>query len=339
MIKYLGSKRRLIPKLMEIAAQAAPDARSVVDVFSGTSRVAQAFKRRGLRVLANDHNAYAATLARCYVAADDSHRDDATRLVNELNSTRPRAGWFTTTFCEEARYFTPENGARIEAIRERISSLHLPPELEAVMLVSLMEAADRVDSTVGVQMAFLKSWAPRALQPLSLRVPELLPCSPHGKSEVWQLDALEAAQTLHADVAYLDPPYNQHSYLGNYHVWETLVRFDRPDVYGVARKRVDVQARTSPFNQRTFARTALHDVLGALRAPIVLVSFSDEGFYEVDELTSLLAAHGRIAVHAVDVDRYVGAKIGIYNPSGQRVGRISHTKNRELIFVVDKRAI
>ena len=128
--------------------------------------------------------------------------------------------------------------------------LALEPELEAIALTSLVEAADRVDSTVGVQMAYLKQWATRANNPLRLRLPELL----DGEGSASCLDAAEAAGKYEADVAYLDPPYNQHSYLGNYHVWETLVRWDAPEVYGIACKRIDVRERPSAFNRRGLHR-------------------------------------------------------------------------------------
>lgn len=333
-IKYLGSKRLLLDTIVE-AVRATGPAESVLDLFSGTSRVGHALKRAGHRVIANDHNAYAATLARCYVAADrEDVERDAARLVRELNGLPGRPGWFTETYCERARYFQPKNGARIEAIRDRIAALGLAPELEAVLLVSLMEAADRVDSTTGVQMAWLKSWAARAGNDLELRVPDVLPRAAAGKGEAHQLDAREAAGALEADVAYVDPPYNQHSYLGNYHVWETLVRWDRPDVYGTACKRVDVRDRTSPFNRKRAARDALADVLGAIRARALVVSFSDEGYVTREELESMLRARGDVTVLCRDYKRYVGAQIGIYNRRGQKVGKVSHLRNTEFVFVV-----
>lgn len=334
MIKYLGSKRLLLDTIVE-AVRATGPADSVLDLFSGTSRVGHALKRAGHRVIANDHNAYAATLARCYVAADrEDVERDTTRLVRELNALPGRPGWFTETYCERARYFQPKNGARIEAIRDRIAALALAPELEAVLLVSLMEAADRVDSTTGVQMAWLKSWAARAGNDLELRVPDVLPRAAAGKGEAHQLDAHEAARTLEADVAYVDPPYNQHSYLGNYHVWETLVRWDRPDVYGTACKRVDVRDRTSPFNRKRAAKDALAAVLTAIRARSLVVSFSDEGYMTREELESMLRARGDVTVLSRDHKRYVGAQIGIYNPRGQKVGKVSHLRNTEFVFVV-----
>jgi len=328
-IKYLGSKRLLVPRIVA-AMRVLPGVRRIADPFSGTARVGHALKRSGYDVHASDVLRYAAVLARGYVAADARRcLPEATRLIGELSRAQPRDGWFTETYCRSARYFQPANGARIEGIREAIARLELEPELEAIALVSLMEAADRVDSTTGVQMAYLKQWAPRASNPLELRVPALLP----GPGSAREAAAEEIAPTLEVDAAYLDPPYNQHSYLGNYHVWETLCRWDRPATYGIACKREDVRERPSAFNRRGEIHAALERVIGALACPWLVVSFSDEGWLTAAEIEALLAPRGHVAVAEIPFKRYVGAQIGIYNPSGEKVGRVSHLKNRERLFV------
>ncbi len=334
MIKYLGSKRLLIGSILRVV-QALPEVHTVVDLFSGTARVGHALKRRGYRVRANDHNAYAATLARCYVQADrEDVQADAERLIRELNALPGRPGFFTETYCERARFFHPRNGARIDAIRAAIAAKGLDPELEAVLLVALMEAADRVDSTTGVQMAFLKKWATRALRPLELRLPEVVPRGTRGKCEAHECDALVAAARLAGDVVYLDPPYNQHSYLGNYHVWETLVRWDRPPVYGVACKRIDCRTRRSAFNSRARCFDALRAVVAAAQARTLIVSFNDEGYVSRAAMEALLATRGTVLTLAHEYRRYVGAQIGIYNPRGEKVGRVSHLRNTEFLYVV-----
>ncbi len=340
MIKYLGSKRTLLPVILE-AVRRSTEARSVIDLFSGTSRVGHALKAAGYQVLSNDHNAYAATLARCYVQADAEELfEPARRLVRELNALPGRPGYFTETFCLRSRFFQPKNGERVDAIREAIAAKGLAPELEAVLLVSLMEAADRVDSTTGLQMAYLKRWAPRASKDLELRLPALLPRPRHGKCRATCLDAFDAVKVLEADVAYLDPPYNQHSYLGNYHIWESLVRWDKPEVYGVACKRVDVRERPSVFNSRPGFAGAMRALLGAVRAPLLVVSFNNEGFLARPEIEAMLAAlwggKGQVTTLENDFKRYVGAQIGIFNPRGEKVGRVSHLRNKEYLYVVSR---
>jgi adenine-specific DNA-methyltransferase len=334
-IKYIGSKRTLLPAVLEAVA-AVRGATSVLDLFSGTSRVGHALKRAGYRVIANDHNRYAATLARCYVAADrEDIEGDATTLLAELDALPGEPGWFTQTFCERSRFFQPKNGARVDAIREAIAQRQLDPELEAVLLVALMEAADRVDSTCGLQMAYLKQWAPRAHNELELRLPDVLLRARHGKGEVHQLEAIDAARTLRADIAYLDPPYNQHSYLSNYHVWESLVAWDKPEVYGIACKRVDCRTRKSPFNSKRKFTAALTELIAAVDAEVLLVSFNNEGYIERPEMEALLSSRGRVTVLSHDYKRYVGAQIGIYNPGGEKVGAVSHLRNTEYLYVVE----
>lgn len=336
MIKYLGSKRTLLPVITE-AIRSVDGARSVVDLFSGTSRVGHALKREGYRVLANDHNSYAAALARCYVQADDTLAAAATGLIAEFNALPGTPGYFTDTFCIRSRFFKPHNGERVDAIREAIARKELEPELESVLLVSLMEAADRVDSTTGVQMAYLKGWASRAAGQLELRLPALLPRAAYGVGEAHQLDALDAASRLHADVAYIDPPYNQHSYLGNYHVWESLVRWDKPEVYGVACKRMDVRSRQSVFNSKTAFLAAFSRLIHTISAPVLVVSFNNEGYLSQDELQTLLNERGVVTTIERDYKRYVGAQIGIYNPKGEKVGAVSHLTNKEYVYVVTPR--
>ena len=343
MIKYIGSKRKLLDAILRTVAGVG-GVTSVADLFSGTSRGGHALKGAGYRVTSNDHNAYAATLARCYVQADrDEHLSDIEKLVAEFNAMPGRPGYFTETFCEKSRYFKPNNGARVDAIRERIAELSLGPELEAIATVSLMEAADRVDSTAGVQMAYIKKWAPRASNDLCLRVPALLARPSVGKCVALELDAVTAAAESQADVTYLDPPYNQHSYLGNYHVWESLVRWDKPEVYGIACKRIDCKERKSTFNSKPRFRQALADVLHAVTSPHMVVSFNNEGYIARPAMEELLgtcydgAAHVTTLVH--DYKRYVGAQIGIYNPQGEKVGKVSHLKNKEFLYVVSSREL
>ena len=340
MIKYIGSKRALLTQIATAIRGQLPDGGTVCDLFSGTARVGHALKGAGFRVWSNDHNAYAHALATAYVQADrERWLERAEAVLAELQWVAPQAGWFTKTFCEDARYFTPRNGAVIDAMRDRIAALALEPELEAVALVSLMEAADRVDSTAGLQMAYMKQWAARALKPLELRMPDILPGVAAGPCKATRRDAVELAPEVEADLVYLDPPYNQHSYLGNYHCWESLVLWDRPETYGVANKRIDVRTRKSAFNSKPGIAPALQSVIEGLKAPNLIVSFNDEGYLSRDQLVNMLSGRGEVQVIEIARPRYVGARIGIHNPKGEKVGAVGRLRNVEYLFVVSERPV
>ncbi len=339
-IKYLGSKRRLVPAIATLAG--AQGARSALDLFTGTTRVAQALKGSGCTVTAVDVTRTADVLARCYVATDADDPAVAPAVVDaaveRLNRLPGVPGYVTETFCRTARYFRPENGARIDAVRQAIECEHAGTPLWPVLLTSLLEAADRVDSTTGVQMAYLKQWAPRAAKPLELRPPALLP----GPGSAVRGDAValvESGQLGHVDLAYLDPPYNQHRYDANYHVWETIVAADDPEHYGVAAKRVDLRdpETRSPFNGRRTMPDALAGVVAGVDATVVVLSYNDESWLTLDELVELCAVRGAVEVLAFDSARYVGARIGIHGPSGAQVGTVSHLRNVEYLLLAGPR--
>jgi adenine-specific DNA-methyltransferase len=337
-IKYLGSKRRLVPALTVLAE--ASGARTGLDLFSGTTRVSQAWKQLGMEVTAVDSARFAHVLARCYVATDPvaSLYDEVAGAVERLNGLDGAAGYVTSTFCEESRYFRPENGARIDAVRAAIERDYAGTALWPVLVTSLLEAADRVDSTTGLQMAYLKQWAPRAHQPLDLRVPVLIP----GPGRAMRGDACELAGSPalgHVDLAYLDPPYNQHRYDANYHVWETIVAWDAPAHYGVACKREDLRdpARRSAFNGRRTMPEALGRVIATVAAEVVVLSYNNESWLSFDQLHELCAGRGHVEVLAFDSARYVGARIGIHDPTGRKVGSVSHLRNTEYVLVAGER--
>jgi adenine-specific DNA-methyltransferase len=358
MIKYLGSKRRLVPVLTQICA--ATGARTALDLFTGTTRVAQAFKGQGVHVTAVDSARYAHVFAQTYIATDAATTDltALTAAVHHLNELPGQPGYVHDTFSREARYFQPFNGARIDAVRDAIDREYAGSPWYPMLLTSLIEAADRVDSTTGVQMAYVKQWAPRSARPLCLRVPEML--AGPGRAVLGDAVELTAPESPPApgggstgggstgggstgggtglgsfDLAYLDPPYNQHRYFTNYHVWETLVAWDAPEPYGVARKRIDSRdpSTRSAFNSKKTMPAALRSVVSGVDCELLLLSYNDESWLSVDELEELCAVRGGVATLAFDSARYVGARIGIHSPSGIKVGRVGRLSNQELLVI------
>ncbi len=332
MIKYLGSKRRLVPVLTELFKLSR--AHTALDLFTGTTRVAQAFKQHGGRVTTVDTARYSEVFGRTWIETDADSFDPAAldAALAELNALPGSPGYVTDTFCVQSRFFQPHNGERIDAIRDAIASDHAGTSLEPLLLTSLLLAADKVDSTAGLQMAYIKKWAPRSYKQLELQPPALLP----GSGRAVRGDAIEMAGSLgRFDLAYLDPPYNQHRYFTNYHVWETIVAWDHPEHYGVACKRVDARDddTKSVFNRKRQMPDALRATIAAVDAEVVVVSYNDESWVALDDLRDMCSVHGEVVALAFDSKRYVGAQIGIHDPSGKKVGEVSHTRNLEYVLL------
>ncbi len=332
MIKYIGSKRRLVPVLGELLALSG--AETALDLFTGTTRVAQEFKRRGAHVTAVDSARYSEVFAQCHIETDAAivDKDDLQEALQYLSRLPGKHGYFTETFCIQSRYFQPFNGERVDAIREALEVEFKGSALYPILLTSLIYGADRVDSTTGVQMAYVKSWAPRSFNPLELRIPETY----IGDGRAIRADACEVVRTLpKVDLAYLDPPYNQHRYFTNYHIWETLVAWDAPEFYGIACKRIDSRdpSTKSVFNATREMPNALRQVVADVQAEVLVLSYNNESWVTLEDLVEMTSVRGHVGVLAFDSKRYVGAQIGIYNPSGEKVGRVSHLKNVEYVVV------
>ena len=331
MIKYLGSKRTLVPVIGAVAS--ALGVRSAVDLFAGTTRVGQELRRRGLHVTSNDVTAFSEAFGQAYIAAGPRvDRDRLRRLLAELSRLPPQDGYVTETFCRRSRYFQPENGMRIDAVRAGIDRLDLDPVERGLLLTSLVEAADRVDSTCGVQMAYLKRWAARSANPLVLREPDAV-AGPAGAVTGGDANDLAAA-------ARRDRPRLRRSAVQPALLPRQLPRLGDARARRPARAlRGGLQAGRLPHPQERLqlAQSGLDGPLRPARAgcatPWVIVSVSDEGFHDPADVERRLAQRGHVGAIPVDFKRYVGAQIGIHNPAGERVGTVSHLRNTEWLFV------
>jgi len=336
MIKYLGSKRTLIPVLSQLGQ--ASGAKTALDLFTGTTRVAQAFKRLGMHVTASDVASYAECFGKTWIELDgDSvNQKELTHALAELEALPGESGYFTQKFCVEARYFQPKNGERVDAIRERIETDYRDSWMYFPLLTSLILGADRVDSTTGIQMAFLKGWASRSGNRLELRDPELL----SGTGLSIRGDALEIVKDLpEVDLAYLDPPYNQHRYFSNYHIWESLVRWDKPETYGIANKRLDARdaEMKSPFNSKKTMAKALAQLVDDLKCETMVLSYNNESWLSRENLLEIASKRGYVEIVDFDFKRYVGSQIGVFNKAGERVGNPGAKRNIEHIVIAGEK--
>lgn len=134
-------------------------------------------------------------------------------------------------------------------------------------------------------------------------------------------------------MASIDPPYNRHLDLRNDHTRESLVCWDRPEVYGWTCKRVDCLERRSALNVRSRFGAAMEQLIASVRAPVLIVSASDESWLTGEQPLALLSCRGAVTVLDYEQRRHVGAQIGIDNPQGEKVGRVGRLSNRERLWL------
>jgi adenine-specific DNA-methyltransferase len=293
-----------------------------------------------MQVTAVDTASYSEIFSKTFIELDATGKDlselaDAVKSLNALSGT---SGYFTEVFCDKARYFQPKNGQRIDAIRSAIETDYKGSWMYFPLLSSLLIAADKVDSTTGVQMAYLKTWSRRSFLDIELQVPELLA----GSGRSIRGDAIEQAPNLGSfDLAYLDPPYNQHRYFGNYHIWETLVRWDQPEYYGIANKRIDTRSKEnkSDFNSKLTLPAALATLISELDVKTLVLSYNNESWLSRRELTDMCSKFETVEILDFDSKRYVGSQIGGYNQSGRLVGKPGAHRNLEHIVIAGQRQI
>ena len=314
-IRYIGSKARVVKQILDIAGP--PNGGCFFDVFSGTGVVSQQAAIRGWGVCANDHllSSSILTTAQLLSCNDVSFASlgGYAATIRKLNNISPRSGFIYAEYTpsgksrsgHERRYFTTENGRRIDGMRAQIEdwdrSGKLTANERALLLADLFEATNRVANIAGTYGCFLRHWT-KAAQRRLLLSPRSLLTKPAG-FQVSCKDAFEL--TAHPnDLAYLDPPYTKRQYAAYYHILETIAAGDSPSVSGVTGLRSWAN-KSSPFCFKKRALGALSSLTTRLGPKRVLISYSSEGHVALSELKQSLEEHGEVTIHEVaDIGRY-----------------------------------
>ena len=349
-IKYAGSKLRLLPHIIHVL-QDLPDIRCVLDGFSGTTRVAQAFAQLGYDTSANDISVWSETFGRCYLLAD---RPDAwyCDIIDHLNHLEGVDGWFTEHYGgdihEAKKPFQAKNTRKLDAIRDEIDRLGLDTNDKAVLLTSLILAMDKCDSTIGHFASYLSRWSSRSYRELELQVPRKFPIV--SKNQVFRGDIFELIRSQSFDFAYLDPPYGSNNekmppsrvrYNAYYHFWKTVILNDRPTLFGKAGRRADSRDTVDPSvfesyqknsEQKYCAMAAIDQLISEISARYILLSYSSGGRATREELMDILQSHGLLKkVFEIDYQKNVMAGMTSTNE-----WLSDNQQNREYLFLLEK---
>ena len=347
-VKYIGSKASLVDTILAFVAEHLPPAapKILLDVFTGTTRVAQAFRAQGWLVHTSDLSWASEAYSHAFVQRTATSGARIPALIQDLRAIEPQSGWLTSKYCDVVaadggivKMWKPENGRRADAMRNQIeawkASGHCSEHEAMILITCLIFALDKVDSSVGVQQAYLKNWAARASNPLELQdLP--FPDGPVGTHTV--SDALVAMYPA-ATIAYLDPPYSAHSYSTYYHIWDSIVRWDQPAVGLKTNRRIDRvsgsdeqdESMISAWNSKRTALEAFLMLVSRLPVQYVVISYNDESLVPLDILVdNLKAAYPTVNVKKIPYKRNIMAQIG----NAAAAEEHKTTNNEVLIWIV-----
>ncbi|MEZ4607864.1 MAG: DNA adenine methylase, partial [Deinococcales bacterium] len=254
-IKYAGSKLTLLPQILQLVNRVKP--KTVLDGFAGSARASQALAKSGYKVISNDISNWSKIFSTCYLLNKKS-KSSYIDLIDHLNHLASKDGWFTEHYgglpnngcaIQKDTLKKPwqiHNTRKLDAIREEIETLKLTEIEKAVALTSLILALDEVDNTLGHYAAYLKEWSPRSYKEMVLKVPEVF--ENWQENEVYQEDIFDLLDNTRVDLAYYDPPYGSNNekmppsrvrYAAYYHLWTSICLFDKPELFGKAKRRID----------------------------------------------------------------------------------------------------
>jgi len=335
LITYIGNKRSLLghlrPAIETVKKRLGKPRLRILDAFSGSGVVSRYFKAHASRLVSNDMEAYAAVIGRCFLRNRSTVNLSAlSELIADLNIRVEEplppgpilelyAPKDETRITKEDRvFYTRENARRLDNYRRLISAA--PPDWRDLLLGPLLSEASVHANTGGVFKGFYKNRRTglgqfggsgsdalvRILGKITLELPvlSLFEC----ECEVLQEDANVAARKLRdLDLAYLDPPYNQHPYGSNYFMLNLLASDQRPK--SVSRvSGIPTDWQRSGFNVRQKAVPLLKDLLFAIDAPFLLVSFNNEGFIGPQVMRAMLDDLGTVEVMPIPYNAYRGSR-------------------------------
>lgn len=341
-VKYLGSKKDILPYIGQ-AVMGLGNVNTAIDVFSGTTRVAQFLRQTGIAVTTSDLSWATTCYANTYV-----HNGDNAHLapyVATMNALAPVDGWLTENYTgagseeerADGRCFQAKNTRRADAARDYIDTLDLEPWERSTLITSVIRGLDAVDNTVGVQQAYLKAWCKRSYNDIVFELPACL-SGPRAKHH--EGDCLTIDYAPH-DIAYLDPPYSPHSYAAYYHIWDSIAKWDKPPTALKAKRRLDRVAKSesyddsfeSPWNRVKGALPAFRTLVSRLPVRHVLVSYNDESLVGREALLGMMGEFGSIEVLEIDYKRNIMSQIG--NATKYTVPETGQ-RNKELLIVLHK---
>jgi len=334
-MNYIGSKLSLLEFLEKsIEKIVDKDSRVFCDLFAGTGAVGTYFKRKGYKIIANDIQYYSFVLNKQYIGNHKPLKfEKLLEVIPELKKTeiserknivcdylsniKGEKGFIYKNYCLggtkdkefERQYFSDENGMKCDAIRIKIEEWKndklITDNEYYFLLTTLLETIDKRANTASVYGAFLKQLKKTAQIPFVLRPAELI--INEQDHEVFNEDINKLVGKISGDILYLDPPYNQRQYATNYHLLETIAKYDNPKIHGKTGLR-EYEDQKSSYCSRNQVKKAFSDLICNAKQKYIFLSYNNEGLMTLDDIKEIMSSRGKYGYFTQEYNRFKADK-------------------------------
>ncbi len=337
-MRYIGNKENLLDTIDTVLARHGVKGASFFDFFAGTTNVGRFFKKQGYQIFSSDVLYMSYCLQKAYIENNtipsferlcpylEDYSDCSLfsttfdKVRGYLNSLPGVEGFIYKNYTpggskelkQPRMYFSDENGKKIDAIRQKIESWKkedLLTEAEYFVLLScLIESVSFYSNVAGVYAAFSKKWDKRALKPLQLK--EMSFIDNKKENVVYNIDSTQLLKDISVDILYLDPPYNARQYLPNYHILETIAKYDNPEIHGITGMR-EYSTEKSRFCNAITALEDLDLIAKTANYKNLVLSYNSEGIMPQEKIISILSKYGKTSLVEIEYARFKSNNQGL----------------------------
>lgn len=271
--RYLGNKHNVLNLIDNVIQEKIPHFDSLCDIFGGTGSVGHHYNTNTNKIITNDLLYSNYLSLHSFLGSKNIDEMKLTDILYDLNNIKIlNDNYVSQNFGN--RYFSLETAKKIGEIREKINQLFLSGKInfdeKAILLTSLLYAMDRVANTVGHYDAYIKKEI--KIENFVLKMPNIN-YELNSQNEIYNLDANTLIRQIECDILYLDPPYNSRQYSDSYHLLENIMRWEKPEVHGEA-KKFDRTHLKSEYSLKT-ATKAFADLIQNAKCKYILFSYNN----------------------------------------------------------------
>lgn len=341
-MRYIGSKNKLLGKIESVINENCKDCTYFCDIFSGTGAVAEYFKTR-FSIISNDY-LYFSYVIQCAKLLNNKRpsfeklkniiNEDVLNYLDDINKKNLEFDeslfFLKNNYSDFGNrpYLTQQNAEKIDKWRITIENWKnnglLSDEEYYYLVACVIEAVPFYSNISGTYGAFLKTWDRRALKDIKLQRLDIVKSI--GKNRCFNENSDELIKNIRGDILYLDPPYNERQYLPNYHLLETVAKYDYPEIHGVTGIR-GYSSQKSLWCQKKFVKEVFENMVAQANFKYVILSYNTDGIMSVEEIESIMKKYAKddVKTYRISYNRFKSRAL------------VNQSKLEELIFIIEKK--